>query len=93
LLFVLFEVPIFSLAAIHLIGLLTRFGQRFQEILTVHIVEKDVFSPIPSAHHVIDGTRILNPHLPWHDQTIQRNPDHSQHPNGYPLTRSTQTMG
>jgi hypothetical protein len=51
-------------------GLVTRFGQRLQEILSVHIVEKYVFPPIPAAHHVIDGTRILNPHLPWHDDTI-----------------------
>jgi hypothetical protein len=61
-------------------GLLAPLGQRLQKILSGHIVEENVFPSIPAAHHVADGTRILNPHLLWHDNTIQRNPNPSQSP-------------
>jgi hypothetical protein len=35
------------------IGLLTCLGQRFQKILTVHVILVNVLAPIPAAHHMV----------------------------------------
>jgi hypothetical protein len=32
-------------------SLLACLGQRLEEVLTVHVIEEDVFTPIPAAHH------------------------------------------
>ena len=42
-------------------GLLTRFRQGFDEIVTVNIVDVYIFTPISAAHDVIHGARIFDP--------------------------------
>jgi hypothetical protein len=42
-------------------GFLARFGQGFDQIVPVHIVQKNVFAPVAPAHHMIHGTGIFNP--------------------------------
>jgi hypothetical protein len=46
-------------------SLLTHF-ERFQEPFAVHIVAKDFFAAITSAHQMINGSLILNAQLPRH---------------------------
>ena len=53
---------------VHLpIGLLTRFGQRIQEQPPVLVVRINRLPPVPSVHHVIDRSRILNSKLASHN--------------------------
>jgi hypothetical protein len=42
------------------IGLLTRPGQRFEKILPIHVIVVNVLTPIPTAHHMMDRSRIIN---------------------------------
>jgi hypothetical protein len=42
-----------------------------EEVLPVHVVEEDVFAPIPAAHHMVHRTWIFHPQLTWHE-TIPR---------------------
>jgi hypothetical protein len=46
--------------------LLTRFGKCLEEILPVHIILIDALSPVPSAHHMVDSSGIIDSQLPWH---------------------------
>jgi len=48
------------------IGLLARLGQCLEEILPVHIVHIDVLAPIPTAHHMVDGSRKIDSQLARH---------------------------
>ena len=47
-------------------GLLTSLGQRLEEIVTIHIVEVDVFPAVAPAHHMVDGTGILDSRFSRH---------------------------
>jgi hypothetical protein len=49
------------------ISLLACFGQRLEEVLSVHVIEEAVFAPIPTAHHMVHRTRILHPQLARHE--------------------------
>jgi hypothetical protein len=57
------------------VGLLNGLSQRFQEILTVHIVKINLIPAIPSAHYMINGTRIFDSQLARHDPVFSQ-PDH-----------------
>jgi len=52
------------------VRLLTRLGQRLEEILPVHIVQKDVLAPISTAHDMVRCPRILNAQLARHSATL-----------------------
>jgi hypothetical protein len=41
-------------------GFLTSFGQRFEKVLSVHVINKDVLSSISPIHDVVNGTGILD---------------------------------
>ena len=47
-------------------GLLTSLGQRLEEIVTIHIVEVDVFPAVAPAHQMVDGTGILDSRFSRH---------------------------
>jgi hypothetical protein len=47
-------------------GLLAGLGQGFEEIVPVYIVQKNVLTPVSSAHDVIHRSRIFNPQGAWH---------------------------
>ncbi len=47
-------------------GLLTGFGERFQEVLKVHVIVEDVLPPIPTAHQVVNRPEIFNTHFARH---------------------------
>jgi len=47
-----------------------RLGQRLQEILPVHVAQKDVLTPVTPAHDVVNRSRILDAQLPWHQPQI-----------------------
>jgi hypothetical protein len=51
-------------------GLLASFPERLEELPPVLIIQEDAFAPIPSAHHVVDRSRILHPQLPRHFQKL-----------------------
>jgi hypothetical protein len=38
--------------------------------LPIHVVQVDVLATVPTAHHVIHCSRILDPHLPRHGATV-----------------------
>jgi hypothetical protein len=42
------------------IGLLTRLSQRFEKILPIHVSVVNVLTPIPTAHHMVERSRIIN---------------------------------
>ena len=52
-------------------SLLACLGQRLEEVLSVHVIEVDVFAPIPTAHHMVHCTWIFHPQLARHE-TIPR---------------------
>ncbi len=41
-------------------------GQRLEEILPVNVIQIDVLAPIPSTHHMVDGTWIFDSQLARH---------------------------
>ena len=45
---------------------LARFRQRFEKILSVHIIQENILAPVAPAHDVIHRRRILDSHLAWH---------------------------
>jgi hypothetical protein len=47
-------------------GFLAGFSQRFEEIMPVNVVEKDILAPIAAAHQVVNRTRKLNSKLAGH---------------------------
>src|SRR4051812_28900825 len=47
-------------------GFLARFGQRLNEVLPINVIQKDVLTPISSAHDVVHRTGIFNPQLARH---------------------------
>ena len=51
-------------------GVLARLSQGFDEVLAVHVVQKDIFAPIPSAHGVKNGPGKFNAQLAWHGLDI-----------------------
>src|SRR5664279_1746085 len=50
-------------------SLLAGLGQRLAEVLSVHVIEVDVFVAIPTAHHVVHHTGIFYPQLARHEST------------------------
>jgi hypothetical protein len=52
------------------IGFLARFGQRLDEIVPIHIVQKNVLAPVSPAHHMVHGTWIFNASFARHDRFI-----------------------
>ena len=53
-------------------GLLTGFGQRLEEIVTIHLVQEDVFPAVAPAHHMVDGPGILNSDFARHAAILAR---------------------
>ena len=51
--------------------LLTRLGQRLEEILPVHIIQKNVLPPVATAHDVVIGPRIFNTDFARHPVDFQ----------------------
>ena len=51
------------------VGLLTGFDQRIQEQQPVLVVSINRLPPVPSVHHMIDRSRILNSDLASHNPT------------------------
>ena len=51
-------------------GLLARLGQGLQEIMAIHIIQEDVLLSVSPAHHMTDGTGILNARLAWHEVSV-----------------------
>jgi hypothetical protein len=47
-------------------GLLAGFSQGFEEILPVHIIQKNIFAPVAPAHHMVNGIGILDSHFSRH---------------------------
>ena len=47
-------------------GFLAHLSQRLDEILPVHVVQKNIFSPVAPAHEVIHRPWIFDPQLSWH---------------------------
>ncbi len=47
-----------------------RLSQGLDEIVPVHIIQKDVLAPVPPAHHMIHGTGIFNASLAWHELKV-----------------------
>ena len=41
-------------------GFLAGFGQGFEEIMTIDVVEEYILAPIAAAHQVVDGARELD---------------------------------
>jgi hypothetical protein len=52
--------------------LLAGLRQGLEEILTIHIVVENVFAPIPTAHDVVHGSRILDAQLARHEDRLNR---------------------
>jgi hypothetical protein len=48
-------------------------GESFQKILPIYAVRKNIFPPIITAHHVINGTRILNLDFSRHPALMEEN--------------------
>ena len=46
------------------------FCERFQKVLPVDVVMKDVFPTISPAHDVIDRSGIFDADLPWHEPRL-----------------------
>jgi hypothetical protein len=44
-------------------GLLARFSQGLEKILPVHIIQKNVFAPVPTAHQMANGANIFHSHF------------------------------
>ena len=53
-------------------GLFAILGQRLKEIVTVHIVEVDVFPAVAPAHQMVDGTGILDSRFSRHTVILAR---------------------
>ena len=47
-------------------GFLARFGQGFDEIVPVHIVQKDVVAPVTPAHHTCPAVARVKADDTWH---------------------------
>jgi hypothetical protein len=48
------------------ISLLASLRQRFEKILPIHVVQKNILLPVSAAHHVIHGSRIFNAQFSRH---------------------------
>src|ERR1044071_9301611 len=53
-------------------GLLTSFGQRLEEVVSIHVIQENILTPIASTHHMVHRPRVLNAQLPWHGASLQR---------------------
>ena len=53
-----------------LAGLLASFPECLEKLPLVLVIHEDSFASIPSAHHVVDRSRILHPQLPPHFQKL-----------------------
>ena len=47
-------------------GFLTRLGQGFEKVLPIHVIQKDVFAAVATAHHMINGIGIFDSDLARH---------------------------
>ena len=47
------------------IRLVTGFRQGLEKIMATHLVMEDVFPPITTTHHLVNGLWILYAQLPW----------------------------
>ena len=56
------------------VGPLAGLGQRFDEIMPIHIIQKNGFLSITPAHDVIHSARIFNTSLAWHGLTLCQRP-------------------
>jgi hypothetical protein len=45
--------------------------ERLQKYLPIPVVAKNGLQAVPSVHHMIDGTAILNAHFSWHGSKAQ----------------------
>ena len=52
------------------IRFLAGFSQGLDEVLPIHIVQKDILSPISPAHEVIHGSWIFHSHFAWHQKLV-----------------------
>jgi hypothetical protein len=41
-------------------------GQRFEEILPVHVIAMNILPAIPATHNVVNGSGIFCSQLAWH---------------------------
>jgi hypothetical protein len=46
--------------------LFASFGQSLDKVVPINIVEKNLFSSITPAHHMIPGSRIFETEFAWH---------------------------
>ncbi len=53
-------------------GLLTRFSQSLEEVLPVNVIQEDILPPVSSAHHMVNGTRVLNTDFARHEAITAR---------------------
>jgi sorbitol-specific phosphotransferase system component IIA len=80
-------------------GLLTRFRQRLEEVLPIHVVVEDVFPPITPAEHMINGPGKLHSDSARHEpQAGERRPPpssacYSLTPAPIPVTRTAPADG
>ena len=47
-------------------GLLAGLRQGLEKILPVHVIQKNVLTPVAAAHHMVNGARILNSQFSRH---------------------------
>jgi hypothetical protein len=59
-------------------GLLARFGWRFEIILPVHPIQRDVFPAVTLAHDVVNGTSRFHSHLARHETNDAFSPGQPQ---------------
>src|SRR4051812_49937682 len=51
---------------------LASLDQSSYEIVTVNVIEENVLAPIASAHYMVEGSRILDSQLAWHQILMER---------------------
>jgi len=58
---------------------LARFGQRLDEILTVHVIQENILPPVAPAHHMIHGSGIFYASFARHHTLINSTPSPVNH--------------
>ena len=55
-------------------GFLAGLSQRFEEILSIHIIYENVLAPVAPIHDVVNRAGILDSHRAWHGRKLARCP-------------------
>ena len=41
-------------------------GQGFENVLAINVIHEDIFTAVPTSHHMVNRAGIFDPQLPWH---------------------------